>query len=1336
MINNEDGKKSLFTRKISTWIVILALILVVTVGAQIGKMTNGKNEIILSKSVTVKEIVFVGSMNDDDSSTFAIAEDGLSFIISTQVNNNDWYEYWVILWNDANRDVDVHIKCPLNKDFLTKDNIKVDLDCQHYGLRISPQEWAFTVATKNTAIISMNISIDSAVSPGFYQIPFKITDWTINAKIENSERPNTNPADYDGDGIPNYQEVGYGKDGTKGVGGVEANPFDGDADNDGLLYMSEDFNLNGIVDATETDPNNPDTDGDGLNDGLERGLSIPEGKGTSKTWHNDIDPSTKTDPLDADSDNDGLKDGQEDKNENGKVDSKETNPIDTDTDDDNVQDGMEDSDLDTIIDPTETNPYDFDTDNDGLPDGLEKGIIGQQGPSGFSDGANKGYRVIFLGTDTSSINYIVDTDPSTTTNPLDDDSDDDGLVDGIISVGEDKNKNGFKDSDETDPNTFDTDNDGLGDGQERGLMVGEGTGTKSAPFIPDSFSLTITDPLDDDTDDDNIKDGDEDINHDGHIEGDINLNFIWDIDEIWLETDPNDADTDDDTYGDGEEIIYEFDPLNASDPSFDLPKGELEFHKEQVIFEYTLFDFRDDNAIFLGLDNLDNPWGLEVPLKIPFGIPWILALWFSLKAGFELLVKIGLEIQAYCKLTFIYNRCSWFNPNDVTEDGSFNYVSKMELDRSYIEFLFSLQPFFYIGTNLKLAGSIDYEVLGISGTLVSFDEETELGIGAKDGFGKIIDIDFTGDNKLDTTKFTEILGGDVLGINLFSPVGTLIQTPPLGLSFTDFLPDIRWSFPPDTEFPGFGISMPFGLFVDVIPYCEAGIFFEIVSYLMEETKAVIDSVPEEILFEEENKYYELGEVLYREIEIPDSMSGKNVTITTENFRNVISPLLRYYYKLGLGADFGVFVEIPDIEINLFLFSITIPLPDIGMEKAWSLPDWFILQEGQQDNPDSWGRVELFKIMNKECENKPIITETTEIHDKIGTEHSHEYDVSTYGQNLIQELDFDKSVNWGIAGVDFALKYGLDLGPHLDLNSKLHTHCEDDTETSRDTYKYVVSMDSDDADDGRFWIETYFYVALEMDLPGFPNPFAFLNSIDFLGILPDIPEEIDIPPIELFNLSSEDMDIPHYYSIDKSKTIPIIPNIVDLEFAFGFFVTDGHEDSDEPITIEENVLTAPGRWETSPIIHFYVTCQLKILSGLVWVHLGDFNGDLILKAKGFYRGDLTFTEESDVWPDTTIKGITFDNPGDYYSCEIYPHFIEGPKQGRSNDDFTARLHNFEYELEELVLTTRFTGKVLIMMHPIKLNKDVEIWDIAKLGILDPLPLKDVFDDNSVEIPPFP
>jgi hypothetical protein len=95
-----------------------------------------------------------------------------------------------------------------------------------------------------------------------------------------------------------------------------------DTDGDGIPDLIEDENGNGIVDEDETDPNDPDTDNDGLLDGIEI---------------DDSDGNT-TDPLDEDTDDDFILDGTEDANGNGRVDANETDPNSFDTDGDGVSD--------------------------------------------------------------------------------------------------------------------------------------------------------------------------------------------------------------------------------------------------------------------------------------------------------------------------------------------------------------------------------------------------------------------------------------------------------------------------------------------------------------------------------------------------------------------------------------------------------------------------------------------------------------------------------------------------------------------------------------------------------------------------------------------------------------------------------------------------------------------------------------------------------------------------------------------------------------------------------------------------------------------------------------
>jgi outer membrane protein OmpA-like peptidoglycan-associated protein/opacity protein-like surface antigen len=134
----------------------------------------------------------------------------------------------------------------------------------------------------------------------------------------------------------------------------------------GLTLVSgwggSDYDKDGLTKSEEeelgTDPNNPDTDGDGLMDGEE----------VNTYYTNPLNPDTdadglkdgdevhkyKTDPNKADTDGDGLNDGDE-------VLKYKTDPVKVDTDGDVLNDGDE-------VMKYKTNPLKADSDGDGLND--------------------------------------------------------------------------------------------------------------------------------------------------------------------------------------------------------------------------------------------------------------------------------------------------------------------------------------------------------------------------------------------------------------------------------------------------------------------------------------------------------------------------------------------------------------------------------------------------------------------------------------------------------------------------------------------------------------------------------------------------------------------------------------------------------------------------------------------------------------------------------------------------------------------------------------------------------------------------------------------------------
>ena len=143
-----------------------------------------------------------------------------------------------------------------------------------------------------------------------------------------------------------YYSAGLGITLVSGWGGS-------DHDNDGLTKREEE--------ELGTDPNNPDTDGDGLWDGEEvrKYFTNPLNPDTDSDGLSDGDEvhKYKTDPNKADTDGDGLKDGEE-------VNTYRTDPLKADTD----GDGLNDS--DEVL-KYKTDPLKADTDGDGLKDGDE-----------------------------------------------------------------------------------------------------------------------------------------------------------------------------------------------------------------------------------------------------------------------------------------------------------------------------------------------------------------------------------------------------------------------------------------------------------------------------------------------------------------------------------------------------------------------------------------------------------------------------------------------------------------------------------------------------------------------------------------------------------------------------------------------------------------------------------------------------------------------------------------------------------------------------------------------------------------------------------------------------
>jgi len=319
---------------------------------------------------------------------------------------------------------------------------------------------------------------------------------------------NYNDPDTDDDGLPD------GVDYNWGCGGAN----DNDADNDGILDGAEDIDHDGVLDAGESSPCIVDTDSDGISDTIE----VP---GCSN-------------PNSTDSDGDGLADGVEDANHNGYRDGTETDLCLADTDSDGIGDHIEV--------PGCSDPLSTDSDGDGLADGVE-----DANHNGYRDGTETD--LCLADTDGDLINDNIEVPGCS--DPLDTDSDGDGLEDGE----EDIDHNGARNGLETDLCNANTDEDiyDFNDGWE--VLYGFDPLDPDDPVAsadPDSDGLTNqeeasigTNPIDPDTDNDDMPDG-------------------WEVNNSLLPL-VNDASEDPD--GDGRRNLDEY--LRGFDPNSAEPCG-------------------------------------------------------------------------------------------------------------------------------------------------------------------------------------------------------------------------------------------------------------------------------------------------------------------------------------------------------------------------------------------------------------------------------------------------------------------------------------------------------------------------------------------------------------------------------------------------------------------------------------------------------------------------------------------------------------------------------------------------------------------------------------------
>lgn len=376
-----------------------------------------------------------------------------------------------------------------------------------------------------------------------------------------------NPAN---DNVSLYYNYFLNSDGYELALKPPSDPNDGDSDDDGIID-----GLEGTLrpDSNHTHYLNPDTDGDGLGDLQELQLgSDPRSEDTDHDLVSDGDEFFLygTEPFLADTDFDGLTDGEE-------LFFFHSNPRARDSDGDGLTDGAE------VLDYG-TDPMDEDSDNDGLTDFEEIKIyltdprIADMDQDGLLDGEEIHiYRTdpAKWDTDNDSITYLNESGMITFplsdgdevnryfSNPISGDTDYDGLTDGWeLYLGSGRIPSYvLEDPIVLDPNNNDSDGDGLLDGNEMVLM-------NRTSLIYPYIAFYLTYPYDSrpdrfDTDGDGLDDWDEVMVH---------------------YSNPSSSHTDNDNLPDGHEVLY-----HGTDPRHNDTDGDGLLDNEELT-QATLLD--------------------------------------------------------------------------------------------------------------------------------------------------------------------------------------------------------------------------------------------------------------------------------------------------------------------------------------------------------------------------------------------------------------------------------------------------------------------------------------------------------------------------------------------------------------------------------------------------------------------------------------------------------------------------------------------------------------------------------------------------------------------------
>lgn len=264
--------------------------------------------------------------------------------------------------------------------------------------------------------------------------------------LDPDTRTNAKNPDTDGGGKSD------GLEDANGNGRIDPGETDPLNPADDVIAPSSDNDSDGVSNTLETyfgtDPNNPDSDGDGINDFIELGgvlvISSPSPVAP------DTDGDGIIDALDLDSDNDGIPDRYEDLNGDGFLQPNETSRVSADTDNDGVED---------MIEVVCNLGIRSNSVTSGLCTGLKAELVAVRNTTGVLPNI-----IRFAQYNPASPDFLLfpDADRDGTIDAQDRDSDNDGIEDGR----EDLNGDGLLDPQETDRLKADTDDGGVSDPDE------------------------------------------------------------------------------------------------------------------------------------------------------------------------------------------------------------------------------------------------------------------------------------------------------------------------------------------------------------------------------------------------------------------------------------------------------------------------------------------------------------------------------------------------------------------------------------------------------------------------------------------------------------------------------------------------------------------------------------------------------------------------------------------------------------------------------------------------------------------------------------------------------